>query len=67
MLNGGSLLLAVGLVLVVEGLVVVLAPSRLEDLLAMLARLSVERRRFAGLAALAAGVGLIWLARIAGA
>ena len=67
MLNGGSLLLAMGLVLVVEGLVVVLAPSRLEDLLAMLARLSVERRRFAGLAALAAGVGLIWLARIAGA
>lgn len=67
MLNGGSLLLAVGLVLVVEGLVVVLAPSRLEDLLAMLARLSVERRRFAGLATLAAGVGLIWLARIAGA
>ncbi len=56
-------LLAIGLVLCVEGLVFALAPSRLEDLLRVLADLPVETRRLMGLAALAVGVLLVWLAR----
>ena len=59
-------LLAIGLVLVVEGLVFALAPSRLDELLALIARLPVETRRLIGLTALAFGVLLIWLARAVG-
>ncbi|MDZ4136591.1 MAG: DUF2065 family protein [Paracoccaceae bacterium] len=57
------LLLALGLVLVVEGLAVALAPARMEDLLALIARLSQDRRRGLGLVALALGVALIALSR----
>lgn len=56
-------LLALGLVLVVEGLAFALAPSRIEDLVVLIAQMPRERRRALGLAALALGVGLIWLAR----
>ena len=59
-------LLAIGLVLVVEGLVFALAPSRLDELLALIARLPVETRRLIGLTALTFGVLLIWLARAVG-
>lgn len=62
-----TLILALGLVLIVEGLVLALAPSRLEDFLAMLAEIPVETRRLIGLAAFAAGVGLFWLTTIMGA
>ena len=58
--------MAIGLVLVVEGLVFALAPSRLDDLLAMMARMPVETRRLIGLTALAIGVGLVALARFIG-
>lgn len=57
------LALGLGLVLVIEGLVLALAPSRIEDLLATLAALDPERRRMLGLVAVAAGVGLVALAR----
>ena len=60
-------LLAVGLVLIVEGLVYALAPSLIEDLLDMLRALPLETRRMMGLAALAAGVALVWLAKSLGA
>lgn len=59
----GHLLFALGAVLAVEGLVMALLPGRLDALLAALAGLSVEQRRILGLAALTAGVVLIWLAR----
>ncbi|SIS86336.1 hypothetical protein SAMN05421774_102744 [Gemmobacter megaterium] len=59
--------LAIGLVLVVEGLAFALAPSRMEDIVALIARLPVEVRRLLGLAMLAVGVGLVWLARQMGA
>jgi uncharacterized protein YjeT (DUF2065 family) len=59
-------ILAIGLVLVVEGLVFALAPSRLEDLVRVIAEIPVDRRRVMGLVALALGVGLIWLARLLG-
>ncbi len=63
-MSGGALLaLAAGLVLTVEGLVLALAPSRIEDALDLLRRLPVETRRLLGLGALAVGVTLIWLAR----
>ena len=60
-------LLAIGLVLIVEGLVYALAPSLIEDLLDMLRALPLETRRIMGLAALAAGVALVWLAKSLGA
>ena len=60
------ILLALGLVLVVEGLVFALAPSRLEELLAVISRMPVETRRLIGLTALAIGVLLIWIARAVG-
>ncbi|HOZ32179.1 MAG TPA: DUF2065 family protein [Tabrizicola sp.] len=55
--------LALGLVLVVEGLVLALAPRRVEDALRALASLTVENRRLVGLGALALGVALVWLGR----
>ncbi len=61
------LLLAIGLVLTLEGLVLALAPSRIEDILDLIRSLPVETRRNLGLAAVALGVALIWLARHAGA
>ncbi|MHC0053229.1 DUF2065 domain-containing protein [Actibacterium sp. D379-3] len=61
------LLLAIGLVLVVEGLVFALAPSRLDEMLAAIARLPVDTRRMLGLVAVALGVALVWLAQSLGA
>ncbi|MFT4149875.1 MAG: DUF2065 domain-containing protein [Paracoccaceae bacterium] len=59
--------LALGLVLVVEGLALALAPSRMEDLLAAFAAMSRDRRRLIGLGAMAAGILLIWLSHHTGA
>jgi uncharacterized protein YjeT (DUF2065 family) len=59
-------LLALGLVLIVEGLVYALAPSLVEDMLAALRALSLEQRRMIGLSALALGVALVWLASALG-
>lgn len=60
------LLLGLGLVFVIEGLVLALAPLRLESLLAALASLTRDQRRLLGLMAIAAGVGLVVLARSLG-
>jgi uncharacterized protein len=60
-------LLALGLVLVAEGLVWALAPRLIEDLLAALRALTLDQRRLAGLGALAIGLVLIWLAKALGA
>ena len=54
-------LLAIGLVLAVEGLVLALAPRRMEEALRLILSFSEDRRRAIGLAALAIGVGLVWL------
>ncbi len=51
------------MVLAFEGLVLALAPRRLEQAMAVFARLSLEARRSIGLGALALGVVLIALAR----
>ncbi|SEW22192.1 hypothetical protein SAMN04488515_1683 [Cognatiyoonia koreensis] len=58
----GYIILALGLVLIVEGLVYALAPSLVEDLLAALRNLSLEQRRIVGVVALASGVALVWIA-----
>lgn len=60
-------LLALGLVLVVEGLAWALAPSAIEAMLEALRRLGLDQRRLIGLGALALGVVLIWMARSLGA
>ena len=57
------LVLALGLVLAVEGLVLALAPRRVEDALRVMASLGLDQRRMIGLGALALGVVLVWLAR----
>ncbi|MGB7268833.1 MAG: DUF2065 domain-containing protein [Albidovulum sp.] len=59
--------MALGLVAVFEGLVLALAPNRMEELLAFISSLSLESRRNLGLGIIALGVGVIWLAtRLAG-
>jgi len=58
-----TLLMAAGFVLVFEGLVFALAPSRLEDLIAALSKLSIENRRLFGLIAVGCGVALLWIAK----
>lgn len=62
----GTLFLGFGLVLIIEGLVFALAPSRLEDVLEMLRRLPIEARRVIGLGAVTVGLFLLWLVDNAG-
>ncbi|MEM7469869.1 MAG: DUF2065 domain-containing protein [Pseudomonadota bacterium] len=57
------ILLALGLVLVVEGLVFALAPSRLEELIKVISEIPEDTRRMLGLGCLAVGVFLVWLAK----
>jgi uncharacterized protein YjeT (DUF2065 family) len=58
-----DLLLGLGLVAIVEGLVLALAPGRLREALEMIARMDPERRRMLGLLAVTVGVALVWAAR----
>lgn len=60
-------LLAIGLVLIVEGLAWALAPSAIEQMLAMLRQMTIEARRLAGLTAMAIGVLICWVAYALGA
>jgi uncharacterized protein YjeT (DUF2065 family) len=63
---GLILLLGLGMVLVIEGLVFALAPSRLEDMLRLFAQIPVETRRLIGLVAMALGAVLVSWAISAG-
>ena len=58
-----ELVLAVGLVAAIEGLVLALAPKRIEDAMRVLAAMSPESRRLIGLVVLSLGVLIIWIAR----
>jgi uncharacterized protein len=58
-----ALVLGFGMVFVIEGLVLALAPSRLEDLLDAVRDIPPDTRRLIGLGAIAVGVFLVWLAR----
>lgn len=62
----GWALLALGLVLVVEGLAWALAPDLLERMLVMLRDLPRAARRQVGLLGIALGLVLIWAARLVG-
>ncbi len=64
---GMILLLGLGMVLVFEGLVFALAPSRLEDMLRLVSNIPLDTRRLIGLAAVAIGAVLISWAMSAGA
>ena len=55
------ILLGLGLVLVFEGLVFALAPSRLEELVKLIAEMPLETRRTIGLGAMAIGLVLVAL------
>ncbi|MFQ3255455.1 MAG: hypothetical protein ACI9U6_003773 [Loktanella salsilacus] len=59
-------LTGLGLVLLIEGLVYALAPSLIEDMLAALRSLGLPERRLVGLAVLATGAALLWLAALIG-
>jgi uncharacterized protein len=59
-------LMAIGLVFVVEGLAFALAPLRIEDVLRWLQDMPVERRRMLGLGMVAMGVIVVWIGRAFG-
>ena len=61
-----TVFLALGLVLIVEGLAYALAPSLVEQMLEMLRMLPEATRRNVGLLAIALGVVLVWIARTLG-
>ena len=62
-----TVFLALGLVLIVEGLAYALAPSLVEQMLEMLRMLPEATRRNIGLLAMALGVVFVWVAKTLGA
>ena len=58
-----TILLALGLVLVVEGLLYAVAPAAMKDLLQKVSFADPETLRIGGVISLAAGVVLVWLAK----
>lgn len=62
-----NILLALGLVLLIEGLVYVLAPSLVEELLRMMREMPLEARRMIGALMLVSGLLLVWGAKALGA
>jgi hypothetical protein len=57
------ILTILGCVAVLEGLVLVLAPSRFEDLIKWLGGLDISSRRNIGLLTVALGVFLVWISK----
>ena len=58
-----KILTAIGLVLAIEGLVLALAPKRIEDVLDLIRSMSVEQRRLMGLLSVALGVAIVWIVK----
>lgn len=56
-----TLILGIGMVFVIEGLVLALAPSFYDQVIEMLAKTPIEQRRSMGLTAAAIGVFIVWL------
>jgi hypothetical protein len=56
-------ILAIGLLFVIEGILVALAPVYLEKILKVLVKASYESRRLIGLITLAIGIFLIWISQ----
>jgi len=57
--------MALGLVFVIEGLFYALVPGQLKQMLLALLNVSDDRLRFGGVAAMAIGVVIVWIARSA--
>ena len=57
-------LTALGLVAVIEGLVLVLAPSRFEDLVRFLESMTHDNRRILGIIFVSIGLAIIWFVKI---
>ena len=60
-----ELLLALGLVLVIEGLLYALVPAKLRAMMASMQKLSDDQMRMGGVIAMAIGVAVVWLVRAA--
>ncbi len=58
-----DLLLGLGLMAVIEGLVLALAPLRFEEILKAMAELNRDQRRNLGVAIVGLGVALVWVAK----
>jgi uncharacterized protein len=58
-----DLVTALGLVLIIEGLVYAAAPARFKAMMARLEEIPDETLRMGGLIAVALGVAIVWLAR----
>ena len=58
-----SIVQALGLVFVIEGLLYASVPGHVKAMLARLGVMSDEQLRIAGAVVLAVGVGLVWLAK----
>jgi uncharacterized protein YjeT (DUF2065 family) len=58
-----DLLTALALVLVIEGLVLAIAPDKLRAVLEMMSQVPPEGLRLGGLLAAGLGVALVWLLR----
>lgn len=58
-----EIVLALGLVVVIEGLALALAPKRWEDMIRIIAAMSYDKRRFIGLILISVGIVVIWIAR----
>ena len=58
-----DLVTALGLVLIIEGLVYAAAPARFKAMMARLEEIPDETLRMGGLIAVALGVAVVWLAR----
>lgn len=58
-----ELVMALGLMAVIEGLVLALAPLRFEELLEALRSMSRGQIQTIGLVVIASGVGLVWIAQ----
>jgi len=56
-----TFLLGIGMVFVIEGLVLALAPSFYDQVIEMLAKTPLEQRRIMGLTVAAFGVLIVWL------
>ena len=59
-----NIVMAIGLVLVIEGLLYAFVPGHLRGMASRLGGLSDEQIRIIGMAALGVGVLVIWLARV---
>ena len=58
-----NVLMALGLVVVIEGLLYALVPAQLKAMMQSVQKLSDDQLRIAGVAAMSLGVAVVWLVR----